>query len=228
MTDREYGLGRLYAPDDRDRRYAISRPAEAAGITYRYWYTGDIYHQGRTPRCVAYAGVGWLRAGPVRNLVPILQTDFAALYHECQRVDEWPGPPPDYDGTSVRALMKVLKSRGHVSEYRWTWSAGMAVDHVLAVGPMVVGTTWTEGMFEPDRHGFIRPTGFPAGGHAYLLIGAHREKECPDGSRGAVRIVNSWGAGWGQQGRAWLSIADLDGLMRDHGEAATAIEVRSA
>ncbi len=33
------------------------------------------------------------------------------LYHEAQKVDEWPGE--DYDGTSVRAGLDILRKRGH-------------------------------------------------------------------------------------------------------------------
>jgi hypothetical protein len=33
------------------------------------------------------------------------------LYHEAQKVDEWPGE--DYDGTSVRAGLDILRTRGH-------------------------------------------------------------------------------------------------------------------
>jgi hypothetical protein len=37
--------------------------------------------------------------------------DAGWLYHEAQRIDEWPGE--DYDGTSVRAGMDVLRTEGH-------------------------------------------------------------------------------------------------------------------
>lgn len=220
----ERGLGRLFRPDPRDRAYALAAPAEASGIERRAWHAGFTYDQGGTSQCVAYSGVGWLRAGPVPNRAPL---DFREIYDACQAVDEWPGAEPDYFGTSVRALFKVLRARGFVSEYRWAWDAETVVAHLLAKGPVVVGTTWTDGMSRPDADGFVRPTGAGLGGHAYLLVGANRARRVPWGGAGAVRILNSWGRGWGENGRAWLSFEDLHALLRDHGEAATATEVQA-
>jgi hypothetical protein len=149
----------------------------------------------------------------------------SALYRECQLVDEWPGE--DYDGTSVRALFKVLQRVGIVSEYRWAFECEAVIDHVLMHGPVVMGTSWHNDMFDPDRWGYIQPTGEIMGGHAWLIIGAARDRKNPDGSKGAVRMVNSWGPNWGrQQGRAWITFEHLDHLIKDYGEACTATELR--
>lgn len=206
------GLGRLQATDPRDSAYKLPKPS-AGAIEKRYWITRGQLDQGGTSQCVAYSGVRYLTTNPVVNK-PI---DPAELYQACQRVDEWPGE--DYDGTSVRALFKILKQRSYVSEYLWSWSADTVIAHVLAVGPVVVGTTWTIDMFMPDRWGFITFTGQPVGGHAWTIIGASRQKQ-------AVRMINSWGPGWGQNGRAWVSFSDLDALIKDDGEACTAKELR--
>lgn len=131
-----------------------------------------------------------------------------------------------YDGTSVRALMKALKLRGLVEEYRWARDAQSVLTHVLAKGPVVMGTTWTIDMFTPDREGYIWPVGRPAGGHAWLIIGANRKKQNPDDTVGAVRMINSWGPNWGANGRAWLSLKALQALIDDYGEACTATEVK--
>ena len=211
---REYGLGRIAAPDARDRKFMLQRPAEAAGIEHRYWITrGAAYDQGSTSQCVAYSWVRWLTTNPiVNNPLP-----FAELYNECQRNDEWDGE--DYDGTSVRAGAKALRSRGLVSEYRWAFDGETVVAHVLAREPVVLGTDWYWGMFDTDSKGFIHPEGSVVGGHAYTVIGASRTKK-------AVRIINSWGPGWGQKGRAWLSFEHLDKLIKASGEACVAIETR--
>lgn len=218
------GLGRLHAPDERDRKFLLARPsAEAAKITNRTWYTTNVFDQGETSHCVAYSSIGWLMASPVRNTKGL--PTFKELYDECQKNDEWPGEEPSYQGTSVRAAMKVLKNRGYVSEYRWAFSAATVVDHLLTTSPLVVGTTWYGSMFDPDKNGFVHVGSEPVGGHAYLLIGANRDKLCPDGSRGAIRAINSWGRSFGQSGRFWISFTDFDRLMQEDGEAATATEV---
>jgi hypothetical protein len=213
------GLGRLRAPDPRDRQYLLQRPRSVP--SHRTWYGGPILDQGGTSQCVAYAGVKYLLASPVINKA----IDPEPLYRECQRVDEWPGE--DYDGTSVRALFKVLKAKGYIQEYRWAFDAETVIAHVLAAGPVVVGTDWTWGMMDPDRHGYIAPEGESLGGHAWTIIGANRTRRNPDGTKGAVRMVNSWGPNWGNQnGRAWVTFGDLGKLIAAWGEACVAVEVK--
>ena len=218
-------FGRRFAPDARDKQFQLPRVTVPAGVTQRTWFTREVFDQGNSSMCVSYSGIGWLSAGPVRNTKEL--PDFRELYLDCQRNDEWPGEEPTYEGTSCRALMRVLKRRGYISEYRWAWSMEPVVNHILAVSPVVLGTTWYSNQMETDADGFVSATGEVVGGHAYLAIGANRTKTCPDGSKGAVRCVQSWGREWGQSGRFWLSFTDLAKLLADDGEAATATEVRN-
>lgn len=218
-------FGRRFAPDARDKQFQIPRTTVPANVTQRTWFTRDVFDQGNSSMCVSYSGIGWLVAGPVRNVKE--PPDFRDLYLDCQRNDEWPGEEPSYEGTSVRALMRVLKRRGYISEYRWAWSLEPVVNHILATSPVVLGTTWYSSMMQPDADGFLKVGGELVGGHAYLAIGANRTKPCPDGTKGAIRIINSWSRDWGQAGRAWVSFKDLTRLLAEDGEAATATEVRN-
>ena len=216
-------FGRLHMPDPGDHRFLVApRSSDAANIRSKYHFTDTVLDQGMTAHCVGAASRGWLSAGPVRNLSG---PDMHQIYAAAQLVDEWPGQEPDYFGTSVRAAFKTLKGLGYVSEYRWAFTLEAALDHVLTTSPMVLGTTWYDGQMEPDKDGFIHADGNEVGGHAYLMIGANREKRCPDGSRGAARILNSWGMSWGEKGRAWISFQDLSSLIKDQGEACAAVEV---
>ena len=43
------------------------------------------------------------------------------------------------------------------------------------------------------------------GGHAIVFVGYDDNKSSPKGHRGAFRIMNSWGKGWGDQGYGWIS-----------------------
>lgn len=216
------GLGRLPSPDSRDRGYLLQAPRRGEELPpHKYWYSPGVLDQGNTSQCVAYSTTKWLVSGPVTNTKMPWPID--AFYRDCQRVDEWPGE--DYDGTSVRAAFRLLKERGYVSEYRWAFDHPMLLRHVLSVGPAVLGTDWHLDMFRPDRHGYIEPTGDIAGGHAYAVVGADRDKVHPDtGWVGAYRIVNSWGPNWGEGGRAWLAFDHADALIKNWGEACTAIE----
>lgn len=215
------GLGRLVAEDNRDRQYLLPAPRRAPERTFRSWIVpGPVLDQGGTSQCVAYSGGKYLMAHPVVNAVP----DLSTLYRDCQRVDEWPGE--DYDGTSVRALMKVFKARGLVSEYRWAFDMPTLVAALLERGPVVVGTSWHLDMFTPDTYGYIYPEGQIVGGHAYLLVACNMRRKNSDGTTGAVRMINSWGPRWGDGGRAWITLQSLESLLWDNGEAAMATEIR--
>jgi C1A family cysteine protease len=218
-------FGRLIAKDSRDRQYML--PRRVSTRTFRFWNVPAVLDQGSTPQCVAYSSTAWLLAGPVPNTqLGAPHGAFAEkLYRECQTVDEWPGE--DYDGTSVRAAFKIFKQRGYVPAYNWATDAEIVAQHILEVGPVVAGTWWKGGMMDPDDEGFIHATGGNAGGHAWLLVGFNRNKYSTKGTPlgPCFRMQNSWGRGWGQSGRAWITLPDLQSLIAEDGEACTATEV---
>lgn len=224
VHEHKHGLGRISAPDLRDHKFALRAPARVAGLTERNWYNVGIWDQGQTSMCVAYSSLKWLNAGPVRNTKGVDATSTTDFYRDCQRVDEWPGE--NYDGTSVRASMKVLQERGYINSYSWAFDIKTAANFILTTGPMIFGTVWSEGMFNPDSRGFL-PDDSSAivGGHSYLAIGANTKLKTPSGI-GAFRIVNSWSKSWGQGGRAWLPFSLADKLFKEDGEAACALELK--
>jgi C1A family cysteine protease len=220
MTNALAGLGRLRMPDDRDRAHLI--PRRATNVIRKTWVTPPAWDQGATSMCVAYGTNRFLASSPIRNKT----FDFMWLYKEAQKLDQWPGE--NYDGTSVRAAFKVLQREKLVSGYQWAFEVEPVIEHVLTVGPVVMGTSWDDSMSNPGRGGYIGPgPNFAASteGHCWTIIGADRKRINPDKSFGAVRMVNSWGTGWGEAGRAWITFRDLDTLIKQDGEAAVATEV---
>ncbi len=218
------GLGRRPSPyDARDRQFLMRR-RDVAEIDHRLWDCGGPLNQKRTAQCVAYAGWQYLAAGPVVNSHPKHTPEM--IYRECLLRDDWPGE--DFEGgTSVRALFKVLSGYGYVNGYQWAFDVERVVSYVLSTGPVVVGTSWYRGMSTPNGYsGYLEVSGPNDGGHAWLIIGAYRSKPNPDGSRGAVRMINSWGEKWGQLGRAWITFADLERLIKEKGEACVASEIK--
>lgn len=210
------GLGRRWAPDNRDASYPIEGigsarlAAEAEARSYRYWFDNGWWgDQGTKPHCVAYAALHWLEDGPVTfpERGPELQP--GRIYRQAQRRDEWEGS--DYDGTSVRAGMRLLRAQGFIREYRWAWNVDRLVSTLLEAGPVVLGTNWYSNMDQPDGEGRVQVGGSFRGGHAYVVNGINLDRE-------EVRCKNSWGRGWAAEGRFWLSLADVDRLMREDGE----------
>jgi hypothetical protein len=99
-----------------------------------------------------------------------------------------------------------------MTEYRW----GFGLDDLrLGVGhegPAVLGIPWHEGMFEPDDSGLIHVTGAVAGGHAICCFGVNEKTK-------VLRLHNSWGRDWGQNGNCSISFEDMAKLLANEGEA---------
>jgi hypothetical protein len=74
------------------------------------------------------------------------------------------------------------------------------------------GTTWYDGMFYPDSHGVIRPTGADVGGHEYLCSGVSVTNRM-------LRFQNSWGSGWGDYGKFYMTFDDFASLLAAGGDA---------
>jgi hypothetical protein len=206
-------LGRLRSFDPRSRGFGIAERVEDKPIRTRGWSVRHWLNQQTEGACVSFAWHHEALAVPARAVFP---SDEAAeqeaffRYNLMKHVDEWPGV--DYDGTSVLAGAKVMRSVGYFDEYRWAFSLDDVLRALSNEGPVVLGTNWYEGMFDPDADGYLRVEGELAGGHAYLLsshsVGHQR-----------VTVWNSWGRDWGRTGRGYISYDDLERLLHEQGEA---------
>lgn len=215
MENRFYGLGRIAAPDARDKRFPMA--AAVADVETlpraRFWRTGPVMDQGSSSHCVGYSWRQWLTSWPL----PTPGGPSAPeIYRLAQEVDEWHGAEPDYYGTSVRAGAKVLDGMGHIGQYLWAFDMPTVRKFILTKGPVVFGTNWYSQMFTP-KGGLVLPRGANEGGHAYLCIGYTTEQRM-------FRFVNSWGETWGQGGRFWMREDDVARLISEQGEACAAIE----
>lgn len=220
----EHGLGRVVSRDSRDGNFLIqhrlAQVSTGPSRKYRYWWSNGWWgDQKNTPQCVAYSWLHWLEDGPITHSPRSPGSDPiiipAEVYTSAQKIDEWQGE--DYDGTSVRAGAKVLQSLGLIGTYRWAWDLDTAVNALLQLGPIVVGTTWYEEMFFPNEKNIIKVGGTAVGGHAYVINGINIETRM-------VRIKNSWGRSWGNKGYAYMSFDDLGNLIDDYGEVCIAEE----
>lgn len=211
-----YALGRLQSTDERDKQFKMASLLQTVDIStlpkYKTWVPGVVLDQGNKPYCVGYSWKQFLQTSPIRTKTGPSADD---IYHSAQQLDEWPGE--NYDGTSVRGGAKALQSMNKLVSYHWATNIVDIKNFILSTGTVVVGTLWYSDMFTPNSKGFVNLTGTVVGGHAWLILGYSDSKK-------SFRAINSWGRGWGQNGRFWIKEMDLQRLLDEDGEACTAVE----
>lgn len=211
-------LGRHVAHDSRSLRFLAPARDPRKLASVRHQIRIGLMDQEDVGSCVGHAAVNVL-ASPA--FWPAAEAPLAAagdphlyavgLYSDATKVDPWQGEyEPDDTGTDGLSVAKVLHARGLISGYQHATSLNAALT-ALAVRPVMIGSSWLEGMYEVGSDGHVRVAGQSYGGHEYAL-------DELDVARGRVWIRNSWGPSWGQDGRAWITWGELDKLLRDAGD----------
>lgn len=204
------------APDLRD--FPLDRYARPFGFFQRVkskvWECHTVLDQGQTGHCVGFANAGFGNCEPLDS--NLTNQDGHDIYYLAKTYDN------DTDlegGTSLRSGAKAMKRMGRIPAYAFAYNVDEIAGWVLAKGSIVMGTYWFEGMSEPDANGFVRVTGSPTGGHAWLILG-YKGGLC----NSYFECLNSWGEQWGSEGRFKIYKSDLDKLLKRQGEAVTAVE----
>lgn len=223
-------LDRLVQFDERSRDYRAVEGIETKPFR-SYTWSCDVYNdQGQEGACVGFA---WSHELSARPSVYRVGADFATkVYRRARQIDPWPGE--DYSGTSVlagiKSVMETLNAKGEplYGGYRWAFGIQDVVRTIGYKGPVVLGINWHYSMYFPDKNHFITPTKEPIGGHAILANGVKVVRidnslaatwENIDLDRSYVRLHNSWGKDYGDGGDAYITLRNLDTLLRNNGEA---------
>ena len=199
-----------------ESRYRV----DGSQVRERYWYSdGAWLNQGSTPAAVGFVWTHWLADRGLRVPGVAFNTRFATeLFKESQEVAGLTG---DAAGSYNWAAAEVLQRRELIEACYACPDADSVTLALLERGPLILGLTWREAMSTPevvDGSAICRVDGEVQGGHVVLLNGISRDLEI-GGTTGFVRLKNSWGTGWGNEGQALISIEDLDRLLADqHGE----------
>ena len=206
--------------DERSRDFPIRAMLRNPRPRSAFWPCTAHLDQGREGACVGFGLAHNLACLPDPSPVTAC---FARerIYWPAQRIDaypggSYPGARPTMHGTSLLAGLKVLKSIGACSGYRWAFGLGDLV-YGMQTGPAVLGLTWYEGMLVPDAAGVIHPTGAAIGGHCILCHGVQWKA-------GRLILRNSWGPSWGDHGDCYLPFAHARKLLDESGEAAFLID----
>lgn len=212
-----YPLGRRTEFDERSRQYPIRVLFGSVAKKPRSytWRCNQALNQGRTPSCVGHAWAHELIARPaeVKNITGASALD---IYSLAELTDQWEG---EGFGTSVLAGVKATQTLfpEKILEYRWSFSFNDFLLTLGYYGPVVIGINWFENMYYPNDSGVINIGGVNAGGHAILANGVDVKKKL-------VRLHNSWGKEWGNNGQCFVSFDEIEHLLKDGGEACVAVK----
>lgn len=237
MSEIPKGLGRVYAPDPRDRRFALTADrlreiprAIEPGLRRRVlpWKRGPVLDQGQTSECTVFAAAAFLQCAPTlhRKGLTWARQQFTDYYNEARRRDEWEGEA--YEGTSFRAVMKVLVEAGLISEYLWPENEDVVREYLYTRGTLGFGKDWFYSMFFPGAKGaYVEPEGFAVGGHETVVRWYYHSKhyKYPD----TYELINSWGEGWGDKGLFRMKADVFRYLwLQLNGDLCSPIEARAA
>jgi hypothetical protein len=174
------------------------------------------WDQGRIGDCTMNAAYGTIVCDPFgRPGVTYTEDDIVHGYTLETQLDDTQIPgqyPPDDTGSTGAWSMRVLENLGLIKTWRHCRTLHAAL-RLLNRGPISAGIPWYPSMFTPDADHVIHVDDSvePSGGHQVCIV-------ANDTKRRRVRIRNSWGPGWGDQGHAWLSWSDLDKLLKAGGD----------
>lgn len=206
-------LGRLVEHDPRSRAYPARRVVRPKSVLWTH--RAPVLDQGDLGSCTGNALAQCLNATKFAASRPrrrYLDEQYARLlYAKATVLDTFPGQWPTQDtGSSGLAVAKAGVQLGYLTSYEHAFG----FDHfaaALALQPVIIGTNWYSGMFDPDSDGFVTPTGQLAGGHEYLALGInHRERY--------VTFLNSWSDSWGREGRFRMTFDDFAALLDEDGD----------
>lgn len=219
----KYRLGTI--PSSPDHRDLVTQAPTAARLAQlpaaiTYGPMGPIQDQGQEGTCVGHALVGALS-------YHILEAGFSYV---AARRDAYEGArivaPVVGEGAQPRAALQNALQTGLCYESTWPYVVEqkgapgptapaerllIKVARYAAVGtdkdslrlalasqgsPLFVMIPVFDGFYTPDVNGVVSGVGMLKGYHEIALIGY-------DDSKGAFRLRNSWGTGWGQSGYCW-------------------------
>lgn len=205
-------LGRHIEHDERSKNFRAVTPGPLPTTT-KVWKRSTVFDQGGLGSCTGNAIAGIGATVPFR--VPHRRYDeylAVKIYKRATVLDPFDGAyPPDDTGSSGLAACKAAVELGLTKAYRWGFGVEDLARMVATLGPCAVGTDW---MSEMDQGGVVSIGGYVRGGHEYEVIGWHADTQ-------QFECVNSWGKGWGQNGRFFIRFDDMGTLLARGGDAVT-------
>ena len=204
--------------DQRSKLYKASEKVDDGAKRIKSWKTPTPLDQGQEGACVGMGITHFLMSEPGERQERDESFARKEIYVPAQIEDEFGETPPE-EGTSLLAGLKIAKNKGFISEYRWTFSVEELQIVLGNTSGVILALPWYTGMLRTDAAAWIRPNGSMEGRHCIYAYAVQPDQW--------IEVLNSWGPDWGAQGRARISIEDLDRLLHEQGEAAVPVKRNS-
>jgi len=210
-------FGRIPSPfDARDYNLRDYMPVYALAEPPReqtWEFPAEPLDQMETQHCVGFSMAGFGINLPIYT--PYTNEDGHEFYYMCKILE---GEPTAELGCFIRSAAIVLKNLGLIDAYAFAPDVPSLLWWIVNRSPLMVGTVWTDEMNTPNSSNIISIGGRQLGGHAYLINEVKGDY---------IRIQNSWGAEWGDNGKAYISITNFEKLFAAGGEAITTVELKT-
>jgi hypothetical protein len=214
-------LGRLVDHDEKSRLYQARKASAPRSVLWGHH--APVLDQGQLGSCTGNATAQLINTDYFANSRPpghyLGEADAVQIYELATHVDGIPNntyPPTDGGSSGLGAAKAGVKLK-----YFTGYKHAFGFDHFAAavqLQPVIVGTSWYDGMFNPSSIGFVRPLGGVAGGHEYLCLGISYETK-------TLTFLNSWGSGWGVSGRFLMHFDDFQQLLSDQGDVTAPVGI---
>jgi hypothetical protein len=228
--DNPFRLGRHQEHDERAWHFPTpwSKPQNIS----KFWTTAaPILDQGNVGSCTGNTVVDVVNTDlftPIRTAKNhgnyLVEADALNIYSKGTYLSAIGGGqtyPPDDPGCTGPAVAKAAEDLGLFDKYLhcFNWDQFCAT---IEQTPVMLGTPWTQQMFDPDQDGFCRVGDINdstlAGGHEYMGRAIDYENT-------RVLCRNHWNAQWNPEqidqkdpGEFWLSFTDLQSLLQNGGD----------
>lgn len=218
-------LGRHVRHDPRSLRYQVDARSLGTLKSVRHARQIPVLDQGELGSCTGNAAEGVLGTSPFYEAIPttvlgrptgnaqVDEDQAIALYSAATTLDDYAGGyPPDDTGSDGLSVAKAAKAAGLISGYKHATSLEAALT-ALEAAPVIVGINWYDSFDYPLPSGFMTITDGAQvrGGHEICLDELDVENR-------RVWFTNSWGTGWGVEGRACLDWDDFGRLLDEQGD----------
>lgn len=209
-----YRLGRHIEHDERSKTYLAEQAPVIKSVLHQRHPGVPILNQGNLGSCTGNASVDALVSSPDWTpRSPTNEGDAVKIYSLATHLDGIPGfyPPDDRGSTGIGAC-KALVKLGWAASYTHTFGLQQALG-ALTLRPAMIGVAWYDSFDSPGPGGMvsISPNAYVRGGHEIAMVGLDTEAK-------TVRLVNSWGAAWGDGGYFQMTWDTLDRLLNEQGD----------